>query len=95
MRSQEPFSFEQHRDAADLLTRLRDEVARLERDLGQSYGPNTAADAHSVVGAIDRLRARLHSQLGRDFPRDAGQVSSIRLGSIYAPARWTESHAAG
>ncbi len=95
MRSQEPFSYEQHQDAADLLARLRGEVARLRQDLGASYGPTAAAEAQSVMGAIDRLCDRLHCQLDRDFPRDGAGTNNIRLGSIYSNPRWAEAHLAG
>ena len=88
MRLREPFSFERHQDVAAFLVRLRADLRELEMAIGHSYGEPVAEKARDAVAAVDGIREVLDEQLERDFPRDPGQICSIRLGSIYYPPRW-------
>ncbi|HLY58462.1 MAG TPA: hypothetical protein VKS60_23065 [Stellaceae bacterium] len=95
MRLREPFSYERHRDVAEYLVRLREELQRLQQDIDESYGAPAAGEARNAVAAVDRIREVLDTQLERDFPRDPAQVCSVRLASIYYPPRWHEARQAG
>ena len=86
----EPFSYDRHQDAAELLARLIGELEQLGSEIDHSYGRSAAAKARAAIDAIDGVREALDLQLERDFPRDSGQVCSVRLGSVYYPARWAE-----
>lgn len=94
-RVQEPFSYEHHQQVAELLDRVRCELAALGRDLDDSYGADAAAQASIAVSAIDRVRRMMHTQIDRDFPRAPDQVCAIRLASIYHPDHWEEQRRAG
>ncbi len=91
IRLRQPFSYEHHRDAADLLVRLRADLERLGQALGASDGESAAGEAQNAVAARDKVREMLDDQLDRDFPRDPDQVCNIRLGSIYYPPRWRKA----
>lgn len=84
----EPFSFEHHQEVAELLDKVRAELAMLGRDLDESYGANAASQALDAITAIDRVRKMMHEQIDRDFPRVPDQVCAVRLTSIYASPRW-------
>ena len=82
-RYHEPFSYDRHQTAAELLARVIGELEQLGSELDQCYGPSAAATAEAAVAAVDSVRELLDSQLDRDFPRDPAQVCNVRLGSVY------------